>query len=67
MDAKLASVCVLPRDRLVHELLHFNGSLRLDFTEEFLSHLSDEKLRHLLLAAYIHGHPRPGPSIREGR
>ncbi len=57
-----AAISSLPRDKLIHELLHFEGAVRLDFTEEFLARLSDERLRHILLAACIHGHPRRLPS-----
>lgn len=65
LDVALTAICSLSRERLMEALLHFHGSLRLDFTEDFLSHLSDEKLRHLLLAAYIHG--RPYRPIEAGR
>jgi hypothetical protein len=62
LDAAQDVICHLPRERLVYELLHFDGSMRLDFTEEFLSRLSDEKLRHILLAACIHCRPRRLPN-----
>jgi len=51
----------MTRERLVYELLHFEGGMRLDFTESFLERLSDDKLRHLLLAAYLHCRPRRMP------
>ncbi len=47
----------MSREALMEELLNFRGSLRLDFTREFLDKLSDEKLRHVLLAAHLYGHP----------
>jgi len=57
LEAALTAIADFPRNRLIYELTHFSGSLRLDFTEDFLAHLSDEKLRHILLAAYLHGRP----------
>ncbi len=56
-ERTLTAIRELSRQQLVHELLNFKGALRLDFTEAFLEGMSDEKLRHILLAACIHGHP----------
>lgn len=52
----------LSRERVIHELLHFQGAVQLDFTEAFLSGMSDGKLRHLLLAVYTHGRPHRASS-----
>jgi len=60
----VARVCALDREALKRELLEFRGPVRLDFTEEFLSRLSTERLRHILLAAWLCGRggrlPRTG-------
>jgi len=61
-ELTVAAISSLPRDKLMQELLHFEGAVRLDFTEEFLAQLSDERLRHILLAACIHGHPNRFPN-----
>lgn len=61
LDAVQDRICAMTRERLVYELLHFEGGMRLDFTESFLERLSDDKLRHLLLAAYLHCRPRRMP------
>ncbi len=60
-EAVVSAIRALDRHRLVHELLNFKGALRLDFTEEFLNRLSDEKLRHILLAAHMYGRPYRPP------
>lgn len=57
----MAAIRDLSRERLIHELLNFRGALRLDFTEDFLARLSDEKLRHILLAACMYGRPHRVP------
>lgn len=64
-DKTLASIQCLTRDGLLHELTHFKGAVQLDFSEEFLAKLSDEKLRHVLLAAFLHGRPYRMPGISE--
>ncbi len=52
----------LDHQGLVHELLHFPGRLRLDFTESFLTRLSIDQLRHLLAAACLQS-AQPAPSV----
>jgi len=47
------SVATLGRDELKKRIKHFKGRFRLDFTEDFLNHLSVDRLRHILLAALI--------------
>lgn len=64
-DETVAAIRELTRERLVEELMQFKGAIQLDFTEEFLSRLSDEKLRHVLLAAYLHGKPHRMPEANE--
>jgi hypothetical protein len=43
----------LDRGQVIHELLHFKGRIRLDFTKEYLGRQSIEWLRHVLLAACL--------------
>jgi hypothetical protein len=43
----------MSRRQLIDRLLHFDGRLKLDFTEPYLDTLSDERLRHILLAACL--------------
>lgn len=48
-----AYVTSLNKDELIDRLLHFDGPIKLDFTEAYLSSLDTDKLRHILLAAVI--------------
>ncbi len=48
-----SEVASLSRQELKDRLLHFKGRLKLDFTEPCLDSLSDDKLRHILLAVYL--------------
>jgi hypothetical protein len=43
----------LNRNQLTNQIKNFKGRFRLDFTEEYLQRLSDDRLRHILLAAVI--------------
>ncbi len=49
----VALIARMDRNQLQKELLHFQGSVRLDFTEDFLRKQSIEQLRHILLAARL--------------
>jgi len=51
------SIAVLGKDELKRRIKNFRGRFRLDFTEDYLSALSDERLRHILLAALINAKP----------
>ncbi|MEJ5260326.1 MAG: hypothetical protein WHS88_09070 [Anaerohalosphaeraceae bacterium] len=48
-----SEVSSLSRQDLKDRLLNFKGRLKLDFTEPYLDSLSDDKLRHILLAVYL--------------
>lgn len=48
-----AQVASLNRQELKDRLLNFKGRLKLDFTETYLDGLSDDKLRHILMAVYL--------------
>jgi hypothetical protein len=59
-DVYFESVCMkvagMNKTEVKQRLLHFEGPLRLDFTEEYLDKLDTEKLRHILLAALVTAH-----------
>ena len=44
---------VLGKEELVWKILHFDGRFPFDFTSDYLSGLSINKLRHILYAANI--------------
>ncbi len=48
-----AYITSLNKTEIIERLLHFDGLIRMDFTEEYLKSLDVEKLRHILLAAVV--------------
>ena len=48
MCSRIASMSKL---EVIDRLVHFDGPMNLDFTNEYLETLSTDKLRHILLAA----------------
>ena len=52
------SIASLGKNELKRRIKNFKGRFRLDFTESYLSNLSVERLRHILLAALINGKHR---------
>ena len=48
-----AAVAGMSKREVKERILHFDGPLHLDFTEEYLNCLDLDKLRHILLAALI--------------
>lgn len=59
-DVYFETVCTeiatMDKAEVKHHILHFDGPVRLDFTEDYLDSLDLEKLRHILLAALITAH-----------
>jgi hypothetical protein len=51
----VARLCRMDRQAMVHELQRFRARFRMDLTEDFLAGLSTERIRHILLAALLHG------------
>ena len=51
-------IAEMTRLQIIYQLTHFEGSVRLDFTEEFLAQRSREQLGHILLAARLHISPQ---------
>lgn len=43
----------MERAELINRIKHFSGPFRLDFTDQYLQSASDDRLRHILLAAMI--------------
>ena len=54
-EATAATIASLNRGQLSTRIRNFKGRFKLDFTDDYLSHLSVDKLRHVLLAALING------------
>lgn len=52
------------RQQVVYELMNFDGSVRLDFTDEFVSRQSIEQLKHILVAAKTLTSPRSNDSAK---
>ncbi|MHC4122280.1 MAG: hypothetical protein ACYSSI_01800 [Planctomycetota bacterium] len=47
------SIASLERPELKRRIKNFKGRFRLDFTEDYLNTVAVDRLRHILLAAYI--------------
>lgn len=52
-EAISVQVASMSRCELKERLLHFQGRLKLDFTESYLEGQTDERLRHILMAVYL--------------
>jgi len=52
-DQTASSIVSLGRGELVRRISTFKGRFKLDFTPEFLSKQSVDRLRHILLAALL--------------
>ncbi len=56
-DSVFENICgqiaCLSRDQLLEGILHYEGRIKLDFTEAYLAELSDDQLRHILMAAFL--------------
>jgi hypothetical protein len=57
-DKQATSIASLGRNELTRRIRNFRGRFKLDFTEEYLSKLSIDRLRHILLAALLNAGPR---------
>jgi len=56
-DREATSIAALGRNELKRRIRNFRGRFKLDFTEDYLNHISVERLRHILLAALINARP----------
>ena len=52
------SIAALGKDELKRRIKNFNGRFKLDFSEDYLSNLTVDRLRHILLAAMINAKPQ---------
>ncbi len=52
IEQAVSQIQAMSRDQCIYELTHFHG-MRLDFDTSFLNAASDERLRHILLAAVL--------------
>lgn len=46
-------IMTLDKAELKERLLHFEGPIKMDFTDEYLDGLGIDRLRHILLAAMV--------------
>ncbi|MBN2270119.1 MAG: hypothetical protein JXN61_05860 [Sedimentisphaerales bacterium] len=53
LENSATSVATLGKAELMRRIRNFRGRFRLDFTDDYLSNLSIDRLRHILLAALI--------------
>jgi hypothetical protein len=56
-EREATSIAALGRNELKRRIRNFRGRFKLDFTEDYLNHLSVDRLRHILLAALINAKP----------
>jgi hypothetical protein len=56
----VARMCRMGRAGMLRELRQFRARFILDFTDDFLEGLSTERVRHILLAALLHGQSGKG-------
>lgn len=55
-------ICVLAtwdRETLTHQFLNFDSKFPLDITPQFLSQMSDDRLRHVFLAVCLQNQKLP--------
>jgi len=53
LATRLAS---MSRDDLTKTLRKLQCNFRIDFTDDFLNSISDDRLRHIVMAASLHAH-----------
>jgi len=59
-EIPIHQIAELSREELVLALLHFPGTFKFDFTEEYLQSITTDQLRHMLMAAYLHAYSSKG-------
>ncbi len=50
-ESVIGEVCEMDRSSVIAHLTHFQGEIRLDFSEEYLQTCDTDRLRHWLVAA----------------
>jgi hypothetical protein len=53
IDSVLTMIAAMDRRELCEQLLSFDGDFPLDFTDEYLAGQDTERLRHILMAAFV--------------
>ncbi|MBN1553805.1 MAG: hypothetical protein JXA11_03615 [Phycisphaerae bacterium] len=56
LDRLITRLASMDREGLIRLLLNMRCTFPMDFTEEFLHTISEERLRHIVLAAFAHQH-----------
>jgi hypothetical protein len=57
-ERQATSIAALGRQELERRIKNFRGRFKLDFTQDYLSRLSIDRLRHILLAALMNSKGR---------
>ena len=58
VEKTTVTIASLGKNELKKRIRDFHGRFKLDFTDEYLSKLSIERLRHILLAAVLNASAR---------
>lgn len=58
IDRLAYAVCQMGRSELIDRIKSFPAPFPMDFTDDYLSRLPEERLRHILLAAMIGLRPK---------
>ncbi len=53
IDSVLTKIAVMDRLSLLQQIRGFNYPFRLDFSDDYLAGQGTERLRHILMAAYL--------------
>ena len=53
LEKTATTLASMSRRQLTSRIQNFKGRFKLDFTEEYLSKLTTDRLRHILLAALL--------------
>jgi len=56
-EQKATSIASLGRKELMRRIRNFKGRFKLDFTDSYLDNISVDRLRHILLAAFLNAGP----------
>jgi hypothetical protein len=53
LEQASTSLCKLGRSELKRRIKNFHGRFKMDFTDDYLNSASEDRLRHILLAAIL--------------
>lgn len=54
VEKRICRIASMNRNELVEFLSHLNCSFTMDFSQDFLESLTEDKLRHIVMAASLH-------------